>query len=154
MDALSVVRHDRQVPPAILDVLRSLGVRDPHALYSLAARLPATDGVGEDAAHRARVVLGERFARLLDRPDLDPEQAFVIGRAAFVAVDGGGRCPTALMDNDPPMALIDAMRRSVPPPCPPAAPTPMAIQSLDPPPLLAPLRTWLRGARVKRIHST
>ena len=61
----------------VLDLLRSLGVRDPNTLYALAARLPGEGA--EDPARAARVILGEWFARLLGRGDLDAEQAFLLG---------------------------------------------------------------------------
>jgi hypothetical protein len=150
MDAVSVMRQDRQPAAPVLDLLRSLGVRDPNTLYALAARLPAapTDDAG-DSARAARVILGEWFARLLNQTDLDADQAFLLGRAAFVAVDGGSRYPGALMTEEPPSDFCEQLRRNVPLASPPAAPAVMAVQSLDPPALLAPLAALFRGARAK-----
>jgi len=150
MDAVSVMRHDRQPAAPVLDLLRSLGVRDPNTLYALAARLPAptVDGA-EETARAARVILGEWFARLLDRPGLDAEQAFLLGRAAFVALDGGNRYPGALMAEEPAGDFCEELRKNLPQPSPAAAPAVMMVQSLDPPALLAPVAALFRGARAK-----
>jgi hypothetical protein len=148
MDAVSVMRPDRQPAAPVLDLLRSLGVRDPNTLYALAARLPA-DGA-EDPAHAARVILGEWFARLLDRADVDADQAFLIGRAAFVAVDGGNRYPGALMTDEPPGDFREELCRNAPLAVPAAAPAVMMVQSLDPPAVLAPIAALFRSARTKR----
>ncbi|HUL08414.1 MAG TPA: hypothetical protein VLV76_18960 [Candidatus Acidoferrum sp.] len=154
MDAVSVMRHERQPAPAVLDLLRSLGVRDPNTLYALAARLPAAppDGAG-DPARAARVILGEWFGRLLERPELDAEQAFLVGRAAFVGLDGGSRYPGALMADEPPAELCAELRQGVPLPSPAAAPAAMLVQSLDPPALLAPVAALLRGTRTKGANA-
>lgn len=154
MDAVSVMRHERQPAAAVLDLLRSLGVRDPNTLYALAARLPAApaDAAG-DPAHAARIILGEWFGRLLGRPDIDAEQAFLLGRAAFVAVDGGSRHPGALMTEDAPAEFTAELRQQVPQPSPAAAPATMLVQSLDPPALLAPLGALLRGGRAKGANA-
>jgi hypothetical protein len=149
MDAVSVMRPDRQPAAAVLDLLRSLGVRDPNTLYALAARLPAPTDGAEEPARAARVILGEWFGRLLNQPDLDAEQAFLIGRAAFVAVDGGSRYPGALMAEEPPADFCEELRRNVPLASPAAAPAVMLVQSLDPPALLAPIAALVRGARAK-----
>ena len=150
MDAVSVMRPDRQPVAAVLDLLRSLGVREPNTLYALAARLPAApvDGAGEPAGP-ARVILGEWFARLLNRTDLDADQAFLLGRAAFVAIDGGNRYPGALMAEEPPGAFCDDLRGNVPLSAPPAAAAVMPVQPLDPPALLATVAALLRGTRAK-----
>jgi hypothetical protein len=153
MDAVSVIRHDRQPAAPVLDLLRSLGVRDPNTLYALAARLPAgAEGAG-DPARGARVILGEWFARLLAQADLDAEQAFLLGRAAFVAVDGGNRYPAALMTEDPPAEVLTELRRQVPQPSPAAAPAAMLVQSLAPPALLAPVAALLGGVRAKGANA-
>ncbi len=153
MDAVSVMRHDRQPAAPVLDLLRSLGVRDPNTLYALAARLPAPPADGaEDPARAARVILGEWFARLLNRTDLDAEQAFLLGRAAFVALDGGNRYPGTLMSEEAPPDLCDELRRNVPLASPAAAPAVMMVQSLDAPALLTPVAALLRGARAKRAN--
>ena len=153
MDALSVIRHDRQPAAPVLDLLRSLGVRDPHTLYALAARLPApaVDGTG-DPTRAARVILGEWFGRLLNRVDLDAEQAFLLGRAAFVALDGGNRYPGALMSEEPPTDFCAELRRNMPYASPAAAPAVMMVQSLDPPALLAPVAALFRGTRAKSAN--
>ncbi len=154
MDAVSVMRQDRQPAAPVLDLLRSLGVRDPNTLYALAARLPASPADGaEDPARAARVILGEWFARLLNRTDLDADQAFLTGRAAFVAVDGGNRYPGALMTEEPPGEFCEELRRNAPLASPAAAPAVMMVQSLDPPALLAPIVALFRGARAKRAKS-
>lgn len=147
MDAVSVMRHDRQPAAAILDLLRSLGVGDPNTLYALAARLPA-DGA-EDPARAARVILGEWFARLLSRTDLDAEQAFLLGRAAFVAIDGGNRYPGALMTEEPSNEFRVELHRNVPLSSPAAAPMTMPVRSLDAPGALAPVTALFRPALVK-----
>ncbi len=150
MDAVSVMRQDRQPAAAVLDLLRSLGVRDPNTLYALAARLPAASGDGvEEPARAARVILGEWFGRLLNRTDLDAEQAFLLGRAAFVAVDGGNRYPGALMTEEPPADFCEELRRNMPLASPAVAPAVMLVQSLDPAALLAPIAALVRGARAK-----
>lgn len=149
MDAVSVIRHDRQPATPVLDLLRSLGVRDPNTLYALAARLPVpADGAG-DPTRAARVILGEWFGRLLAQADLDAEQAFLLGRAAFVAVDGGNRYPGALMTEDPPAEFAAELRREVPQPSAAAAPAAMLVQSLAPPAVLAPVAALLGVARAK-----
>jgi hypothetical protein len=150
MDAVSVMRPDRQPAATVLDLLRSLGVSDANTLYALAARLPtpAADGVG-DPTRAARVILGEWFGRLLNRADLDAEQAFLVGRAAFVAVDGGNRYPGALMADEPPAEFCAELRRNAPLPSPAAAPAVMLVQSLEPPALLAPVVALFRTARAK-----
>ncbi len=150
MDALSVIRHDRQPATPVLDLLRSLGVRDPNTLYALAARLPApvVDGA-DDPTRAARVILGEWFGRLLNRTDLDAEQAFLLGRAAFVALDGGNRYPGALMSEEPPADFCAELRRNMPCASPAAAPAVMMVQSLNPPALLAPVAALFRSARAK-----
>jgi hypothetical protein len=147
MDAVSVMRHDRQPGAPVLDLLRSLGIREPNTLYALAARLPA-DG-SEDPARAARVILGEWFARLLSRTDLDAEQAFLLGRAAFVAIDGGNRYPGALMTDEPSNEFRVELHQSVPLPSPAAAPMTMPVRSLDAPAALAPITALFRWARVK-----
>jgi hypothetical protein len=154
MDAVSVMRQDRQPAAPVLDLLRSLGVSDANTLYALAARLPtpAADGVG-DPTRAARVILGEWFARLLNRADLDAEQAFLVGRAAFVAVDGGNRYPGALMTEEPPAEFCAELRRNMPLPTPAAAPAAMPVQSLDPPPLLATVAAWFRTDRAKGANA-
>jgi hypothetical protein len=150
MDAVSVMRQDRQPAAAVLDLLRSLGVRDPNTLYALAARLPGAPTEGaDDPARAARVILGEWFGRLLGRTDLDAEQAFLLGRAAFVAVDGGNRHTAALMTEEPPADFCDELRRNLPLAAPAAAPAVMLVQSLDPPPVLAPIAAVFRSARAK-----
>jgi hypothetical protein len=150
MDAVSVMRQDRQPAAPVLDLLRSLGVRDANTLYALAARLPAapTDGA-EEPARAARVILGEWFGRLLNRTDIDADQAFLLGRAAFVAVDGGNRYPGALMTEEPPADFCEELRRNVPLASPAAAPAVMLVQSLDPPALLAPIAALVRNHRAK-----
>jgi hypothetical protein len=144
MDALSALRHDQQPAPPILDLLRSLGIADPNVLYALAANLPAPSDV-DDPARTARIVLGQWFARLLDRPDLEPEEAFVLGRAAFVALGGDGRWARALLTDDISDELCTTMRQNLPIPCPSAAQTVMLVQSLDAPAPVASLTGWLRG---------
>jgi hypothetical protein len=150
MDTVSVMRQDRQPAAAVLDLLRSLGVRDPNTLYALAVRLPAapTDGA-EDPARAARAILGEWFGRLLNRADLDVDQAFLLGRAAFLAVDGGSRYPGALMAEEPPADFREELCRNVPLASPAAAPAVMLVQSLDPPALLAPIAALFRSDRAK-----
>ena len=101
----------------------------------------------------ARVILGEWFGRLLGRTDLDAEQAFLLGRAAFVALDGGSRYPGALMTEDAPAEFTAELHRSVPQPSPAAAPAAMLVQSLDPPALLAPVAALLRGAGPKGANA-
>lgn len=144
MDALSAVRHDHQPAPLILDLLRSFGIPDANALYALAARLPAVADV-DDPTRAARMIIGQWFARVLDRPDLEAEEAFRLGRAAFVALDGDRRWPKALLADDAPGELAEQMRRSLPSPCPAAAQAVMVIQSLDPPAPFAAGAAWLRG---------
>jgi hypothetical protein len=154
MDALSVIRHDRQPAAPVLDLLRSLGLRDPNTLYALAARLPAPPVDGADYPTRAaRAILGEWFGRLLNRTDLDAEQAFLLGRAAFVAVDGGNRYPGALMSEEPPADFCAELRRNAPCASPAAAPAAMVVQSLDPPALLAPVAALFRSAQAKPANS-
>jgi hypothetical protein len=147
MDAVSVMRHDRQPAALILDLLRSLGVRDPNTLYALAARLPGEGA--EDPARAARVILGEWFARLLGRSDLDAEQAFLLGRAAFVAIDGGNRYPGALMSDEPSNEFRAELHQNVPLSSPAAAPMAMPARSLDAPGVTAPVRALFRPAGVK-----
>jgi hypothetical protein len=147
MDAVSVMRHDRQPAAPILDLLRSLGVRDPNTLYALAARLPGEGA--EDPARAARVILGEWFARLLGRSDLDAEQAFLLGRAAFVAIDGGNRHPGALMTEEPSNEFRVELHQNVPLPSPAPAPMAMPVRSLDAPGVLAPIAALVRTARIK-----
>jgi hypothetical protein len=144
MDALSALRHEQQPAPPILDLLRSLGIGDPNLLYALAARLPAPADM-HDPAHAARIVLGQWFGRLLDRPELDAEEAFRLGRAAFVALDGGNRWAKSLMADDVPEDLCTKLRQCLPLPCPAAAQTVMLAQTLDPSAAAAALAGWLRG---------
>ena len=152
MDAVSVMRHERQPAAPVLDLLRSLGVRDPNTLYALATRLPAPADSAEDPAHAARVILGEWFARLLDQPGLDTAQAFLLGRAAFVALDGGNRYPGALMAEEPAGDFCEELRKNLPLASPAAAPAVMMVQSLDPPALLAPVAALFRGTRAKSAN--
>jgi hypothetical protein len=144
MDALSTVRHDQQPAPPVLDLLRSFGIDDPNVLSALAAKLPAPADI-DDPARAARIVLGQWFAHLLDRPDLDPEEAFLLGRAGFVAVAGGSRWAKALLTDDTAGELCAKLRQSLPLPCPTAAQTVMLVQSLDPPTPFAALAAWFRG---------
>jgi hypothetical protein len=153
MDAVSVMRHDRQPAAPALDLLRSLGIGDPNTLYALAARLPAATVDGpEEPARAARVILGEWFGRLLCRPDLDAEQAFLVGRAAFVAIDGGNRYPGALMTDEPSNEFRAELHQNVPLPSPAAAPMTMPVRSLDAPAALAPITALLRRPRVKSAN--
>jgi hypothetical protein len=144
MDALSALRHDQKPAPPIHDLLRSFAIGDPDILCALAARLPAAADL-DDPTRAARTVLGQWFAGLLDRPDVDAEEAFLLGRAAFVALGGGGRWPGALLAEEPPAELCAKLRQGLPLPCPDAAQTVMVIQSLDPPSPLAGLAAWFRG---------
>lgn len=144
MDALSALRHDQQPAPPILDLLRSFGIGDPNILYALAGRLPAPADI-DDPTRAARTVLGQWFARLLDRPDVDAEDAFLLGRAVFVALGGSARWPRALLAEDAPEELCAKLRQSLPLPCPAAAQTVMVIQSLDSPAPLAGVAAWFRG---------
>jgi hypothetical protein len=150
MDAVSVMRQDRQPAAPVLDLLRSLGVSDANTLYALAARLPtpAADDAG-DPTRAARVILGEWFARLLSRADLDAEQAFLLGRAAFVAIDGGNRYPGALMTEEPSNEFRVELHRNVPLSSPAAAPMAMPVRPLDAPGILAPVAALFRSPRVK-----
>jgi hypothetical protein len=144
MDALSALRHDQQPAPPILDLLRSFGIDDPNILDSLAARLPAPADI-DDPTRAARTMLGQWFAQVLDQPDLESEEAFLLGRAVFVAVGGGGRWAKALLADDAPDELCTKLRQSLPFPCPTAAQTVMVVQSLDPPAPLAGFATWFGG---------
>ena len=146
MDALSALRHDQQPAPPILDLLRSLGIDDPNVLYALAAKLPAPLDI-DDPARAARIVLGQWFAGLLERPDLEPEEAFLIGRAAFVALGGGGRWAETLLADDAGDELCANLRQTLPIPCPTAAQTVMLVQSLDPPAPIAGLAAWFGGGQ-------
>lgn len=144
MDALSALRHDQQPAPPILDLLRSFGIGDPSILCALAARLPAPADI-DDPTRAARIVLGQWFAGLLGRADLEAEEAFLLGRAAFVALGGGNRWAKALLADDAPDELCAKLRQSLPLPCPTAAQTVMVIQSLDPPAPLAGFAAWFHG---------
>jgi hypothetical protein len=144
MDALSALRHDQQPAPAILDLLRSFGIVDPNALHELAARLPAPADI-DDPTRAARTVLGQWFVRLVDRPDVDAEDAFLFGRAVFVASGGSVRWPRALLTEDAPDELCAKLRQSLPLPCPAAAQTVMVVQSLEVPAPLAGVAAWFRG---------
>ncbi|MGH6929806.1 MAG: hypothetical protein ACREEV_15925 [Dongiaceae bacterium] len=150
MDALSALRHDQQPAPPILDLLRSFGIGDPNVLCALAARLPAAAD-SDDPTRAARTVLGQWFAPLLDRPDVDVEDAFLLGRAVFVALGGAGRWPRALLTEEAPEELCAKLRRGLPLPCPDAAQTVMIIQSLDPPSPLTGFAAWFRG-RPRPVH--
>jgi hypothetical protein len=149
MDALSALRHDELPAPPILDLLRSFGIADPSMLHMLAARLPAPADI-DDPARAARIMLGQWFARLIDQPDMDAEDAFLAGRLAFVGLDGATRWPKALLAEDAPDELCDNLRQRQPLPCPTAAQTVMLIQSLDPPAPMAALVGWLRRPRSVR----
>jgi hypothetical protein len=144
MDALSALRHDQQPAPPILDLLRSFGIDDPNLLYALAARLPAPADI-DDPARAARIVLGQWFARLLDRPDMESEDLFLLGRAVFVALGGGSRWAKALLADDAPDELCAKLRQSLPLPCPTAAQTVMLVQSLDTATPLADFAGWFGG---------
>lgn len=150
MDALSVARHDHPPAPPILDLLRSFGIADANALYALAARLPASTDI-DDPTRAARMLLGQWFARLLDRSDLEADEAFRLGRAAFIALGGDRRWPKALLADDAPEDLATHLRQSLPRPCPAAAQAVMVVQPLDPPAPFAAgaawLRSWLMPAR-------
>jgi hypothetical protein len=95
------------------------------------------------------VILGEWFGRLLSRADLDAEQAFLLGRAAFVAIDGGNRYPGALMADEPANEFRAELHQNVPLASPAAAPMAMPVRSLDAPAALAPITALSRWARVK-----
>jgi hypothetical protein len=144
MDALSALRHDQHPAPPIVDLLRSLGIADPNLLRSLAVRLPAPADI-HDPTRAARIVIGQWFARVVENPDVDAEDAFRLGRAAFVALDGGSRWAGALLDDSAPAELRTKLRQYLPRCCPAAAQTVMLVQPLDPPVPMAAIAGWFRG---------
>lgn len=144
MDALSALRDGQHPAPPIVDLLRSFGIGDPSLLRSLAARLPAPADI-HDPTRAARIAIGQWFARVIENPDFDAEDAFRLGRAAFVALDGGRRWANALLEDDAPDELRAKLRQCLPRSCPDAAQTLMLVQPLDPPVPMAAFAGWFRG---------
>jgi len=128
-------------------LLNSLGVRDAAEIDRLSRQLIASTA-SEDAELVNNVAvtrLGEWFARCLQRNDLSAEQAFVIGRAAFLAVDGADRWPGVLLSDDPPAGFLRDIVGVVVQPCPPSLPAVMPTQSLESPGALTWVARVLRG---------
>jgi hypothetical protein len=144
MDAMSALQDDQHPAAPIVDLLRSLGIVDPNLLRSLAVRLPAAADI-DDPTRAARMAIGQWFARLIENPDFDAEDAFRLGRAAFVALDGGRRWANALLEDDAPDELRTKLRQCLPRSCPDAAQTLMLVQPLDPPVPMAAFAGWFRG---------
>jgi hypothetical protein len=143
MDGMIMLLGERQVPAAILDVLRTLGYEDAQMCRALAERFPAP-AVTDDPAAAARAALGQWFARLIGRDGLDSHEAFRRGRAAFLACDAAARWPLALLADELPADLVAGLRQSVPLAAPPDEPASMAIQPLESPAPLAAATSWLR----------
>jgi len=142
MDGLNTLPGDRQASAPILDLLRSFGFEDSNTLYSLAARLPAADI--DDPTRAARIAIGQWFARLLDQAELDAEEAFLLGRAAFTAVDCNRRRPESFLAEEVPGELVSRLRLSLRVSCPPDTPAVMMVQPLDPPAPFAAVVAWFR----------
>lgn len=147
MDTVMPVSGTPDAIAAVTSLLLSLGVSHAEEALALAAGLAvvAADGGTEDPRRRAMLRLGEWFSRNLGQPALDPEQAFLIGRAAFVAVDGAKRWPGVLLADAPPADFIEALAAQAPRPCPVVPPLPMAVQPIEAPSLFAPLAALVRG---------
>jgi hypothetical protein len=129
-------------------LLNSLGIGDAAEIDRLAGQLVASTALEDaDLLNNVAVTrLGEWFARCLQRDDLSAEQAFVIGRAAFVAVDGAGRWPGVLLSEAPPADFLRDIVGVAVQPCPPPLPAVMPTQNLENHSALAWIVRVLRGA--------
>jgi hypothetical protein len=129
-------------------LLSSLGLRDVGEIERLTRQLVAsTASEDADLVNNVAVTqLGEWFARCLGRDDLSAEQAFVIGRAAFVGLDGANGWPGVLLSDAPPADFLSGMAGVVVQPCPPSLPSVMPTQSLSSRGPLAFLLRVLRGS--------
>jgi hypothetical protein len=143
MDGLIVRPIDRQAMAPIHDLLRTFGFEDPNTLSSLAARLP-TPLDEDDPAGAAQTAIGEWFAPLLKQDEITAEDAFRLGRAAFVTQGCASRWPMALLADELPQGFADRLRQGLPIGCPPDMPTAMVVQSLRSPTPLASIVAWLR----------
>jgi len=150
MDGLIVRPIDRQAKAPIHDLLRTFGFEDPNTLSSLAARLPTTPDE-DDPTGAAQTAIGEWFAPLLNQDAISADQAFRLGRAAFITQGCASRWPMALLADELPQGFADRLRQGLPIGCPPDMPTAMVVQSLSSPAPLASMvawfRRWVRHAR-------
>jgi hypothetical protein len=143
MDGLIAHSIDRRAQAPIHDLLRSFGFEDPNTLHSLAARLP-TPADDEDPAGAAQTAIGEWFVPLLNHDEITAEEAFRLGRAAFVTQECARRWPMALLADELPQGFADRLRQGLPIGCPPDMPTAMVVQSLDSPAPFASIVAWFR----------
>jgi hypothetical protein len=150
MDGLIVRPIDRQAKAPIHDLLRTFGFEDPNTLSSLAARLPMTPDE-DDPTGAAQTAIGEWFVPLLNQDEISADEAFRLGRAAFVTQGCASRWPMALLADELPQGFADRLRQGLPIGCPPDMPTAMVVQSLSSPAPLSSIvawfRRWVRHAR-------
>ena len=136
-------------------LLNSLGIRDAAEIDRLARQLIASTASDDaDLVNNVAVTrLGEWFARCLQQDDLSAEQAFVIGRAAFVAVDGADRWPGVLLSEAPPADFLRDIVGVVIQPCPPSLPAVMPTQNLENHSMLAWVVRVLRGSPARETRA-
>jgi hypothetical protein len=125
--------------------LRGFGIEDESALRELARRCARLAPGAGPAALEA--VAGRWFASLFGWPQIDGEKALAAGRLAWLASDLGRRWPAALLADAPPPALVERLRRALPP-LPPAD-----LAHLMPTADLAPARLRVLAARPLRVRT-
>lgn len=145
----TVIAAPSAAADAVAAYLRRFGLTDPDRLDGLVARFVAEAGSDAGSApERAERAVAAWFARILDGALSRPELAEPIGRAAFLLADGPRRWAEAFLADDPPAAMVAALRRAAPVPAPEPLPAAMVAQTLELPRLLSSLRR--PAARVER----
>jgi hypothetical protein len=145
MDTVMAVSVPPDAFAAVASLLLSLGINNAAEALPLATALATVaEGAVEEPRRRAMRRIGEWFARHLGQPELDPEQAFLIGRAAFVAADAAKRWPGVLLADAPP-EFVEALVAQAPRLSPALPALPMVAQPLEAPSLLAPVAAAIRG---------
>jgi hypothetical protein len=146
MDTVMAVSVPPDAIAAVASLLLSLGINNAAEALPLATALATVaEGAVEEPRRQAMRRLGEWFSRHLGQPDLDPDQAFLIGRAAFVAADAAKRWPGVLLADAPPAEFIEALAAQAPRLSPALPPLQMVAQPLEAPSLLAPVTALIRG---------
>jgi hypothetical protein len=148
MDTVMSVSGQQDALVAVVGLLRSLGLNNTNEVIAAAARLAASGPAGDDTDDVRRLAiarLGGWFGRQLGQPDLDPEHAFLVGRAAFVEIDAANRWPGVLLAETAPADFAEALTKQAPRACPIVPATAMAAQALEAPSPFSPLVWLIRG---------